>query len=177
MHLASSVRLPSLSPFSSSRFTRTMSAFVLGIRAEDPRRLWERRVPCLPADVAKLLGDPSLQPLRIIVQPSEKRCVPDSAYIEAGAEIKKDLSEADAIIGVKEVPAVEILRDDKAAKRTYLAFSHVHKAQGYNMPLLAEMLASKSKFIGASPLSSWSEGNEGRYAQTGSSLRTIRGND
>lgn len=54
---------------------------------------------------------------------------------KAGAKVKEDLSEADAIVAVKEVPS-ELLLNNK----TYLFFSHTIKAQQYNMPMLDTIL-------------------------------------
>ena len=59
----------------------------------------------------------------------------DWDYKDAGACITDDLSDADILIGVKEVP-IRNLIDDK----TYIFFSHTTKAQPYNMPLLDEIL-------------------------------------
>ena len=42
--------------------------------------------------------------MRVVVQPCERRVFPDAAYLAAGAEIGEDLSEAAAILGVKQVP-------------------------------------------------------------------------
>ena len=53
--------------------------------------------------------------------------------------MKEDLSEADAIVAVKEVPS-ELLVNDK----TYLFFSHTIKAQQYNMPMLDTILQKVS---------------------------------
>jgi hypothetical protein len=45
------------------------------------------------------------------------------------------LSEADVIVGVKEVPIKDLLPD-----KTYLFFSHTYKGQKYNMPMLKKIL-------------------------------------
>jgi alpha-aminoadipic semialdehyde synthase len=45
------------------------------------------------------------------------------------------LSKADVIIGVKEVPMTDLI-----ANKTYLFFSHTHKGQSYNMPMLKNIL-------------------------------------
>ncbi len=45
-----------------------------------------------------------------------------------------DLGPAQLILGVKEVPAAKLLPD-----RAYAFFSHTHKGQPYNMPLLRAM--------------------------------------
>lgn len=57
------------------------------------------------------------------------------SYINVGAHIQEDLSEATLIIGVKSVP-VDLLQ----ANKTYAFFSHTIKAQEANMPLLDAIL-------------------------------------
>ena len=42
------------------------------------------------------------------------------------------MSKADVIIGVKEVPMTDLI-----ANKTYLFFSHTHKGQSHNMPMLS----------------------------------------
>jgi alpha-aminoadipic semialdehyde synthase len=59
----------------------------------------------------------------------------DKEYVRAGAEITTDLSEADIIIGVKEIPP-----EGLSQGKTYLMFSHVIKGQPHNMPMLARLL-------------------------------------
>ena len=55
--------------------------------------------------------------------------------LQAGALIKEDLSQADIILGIKEVPSDMLL----AGKR-YMFFSHTHKSQSHNMPMLKSIL-------------------------------------
>lgn len=55
--------------------------------------------------------------------------------LQAGAVVQDDLSLADIIVGVKEVPIDKLIAD-----KTYLFFSHTHKGQKYNMPLLKSIL-------------------------------------
>ena len=62
-------------------------------------------------------------------------------YVQAGAKIQEDLSEASLILGVKQVP-VDFLIPNK----TYAFFSHTIKAQEANMQLLDSML-EKVDFI------------------------------
>jgi len=52
-----------------------------------------------------------------------------------GAIFQEDLSEADVIVGVKEVPIDQLI-----ANKKYMFFSHTIKAQEYNMPLLDKLL-------------------------------------
>jgi Alanine dehydrogenase/PNT, N-terminal domain len=103
---------------------------VVGIRSED-KSVWERRVPIVPTDLARL----SQQGIRFLVERSPRRCIADAEFEAAGAELVDELSEADVILGVKEVPADKILPG-----RAYLFFSHTIKGQSYNMPLLQRVL-------------------------------------
>lgn len=88
---------------------------------------WERRVPLTPSHVKKLVD----QGVRVVVQPSTRRCFDDQEYVDVGAELNEDLSEASVIFGVKQVPVKSLLPD-----RTFVFFSHTIKAQQENMPLL-----------------------------------------
>ena len=106
----------------------------IGIRRED-KNAWERRVPLVPADVADLLRD---NDLAVVVQPSPIRVHADAEYAAAGAVVAEDLSPADVVFGVKEMPLHE-LRDG----RTYLYFAHVIKGQPYNMPMLSRLRCPK----------------------------------
>jgi alpha-aminoadipic semialdehyde synthase len=57
------------------------------------------------------------------------------AYANAGATIIEDISDADVIFGVKQVPI-----DALISGKTYCFFSHTIKAQEANMPLLDAIL-------------------------------------
>jgi alpha-aminoadipic semialdehyde synthase len=59
-----------------------------------------------------------------------------------GAEIGEDLEECDVIIGVKEIPESSII-----PKKTYMCFSHTHKGQPYNMPMLKRFLDSSCTLL------------------------------
>ena len=73
---------------------------------------------------------------RIIVEASDIRIFPDEAYREAGFEVKEDISEADVMFGVKEVPVDALLPNKK-----YFFFSHTIKKQPYNRKLLQAILS------------------------------------
>lgn len=73
--------------------------------------------------------------LKIIVERSPIRAYPDEAYTAEGVELVDDVSSADILIGVKEVP-IEALIPHK----TYLFFSHTIKEQPYNRKLLRTIL-------------------------------------
>ena len=44
---------------------------------------WERRAPLAPTNVARLVKDG----LRVLIQPSNRRCFNDNEYKKAGAEV------------------------------------------------------------------------------------------
>lgn len=56
-------------------------------------------------------------------------------YLAAGAQEQEDVSEADLIMSVKQVPIDQLLPD-----KTYAFFSHTIKAQKENMPMLDAIL-------------------------------------
>lgn len=72
---------------------------------------------------------------RIIVEASNIRIFPDEAYAEAGCKIMDDVTEADVMLGVKEVPVDALIPNKK-----YFYFSHTIKKQSYNRKLLKAML-------------------------------------
>ena len=75
----------------------------------------------------------------ITVQSSAIRCYSDSEYINAGIEVKEDVSECDILFGIKEVP-INMLIPGK----TYFFFSHTRKLQPYNQKLFRRSLQKKS---------------------------------
>ncbi|MED6223756.1 hypothetical protein PIB30_077175 [Stylosanthes scabra] len=110
---------------------------VVGILAESVNK-WERRAPLTPTHCAKLLhGGGGVS--RIIVQPSTKRIHHDALYEEVGCEISHDLSQCGLILGIKQ-PKLEMILPDRA----YAFFSHTHKAQKENMPLLDKILTERA---------------------------------
>ncbi|KAK4478988.1 hypothetical protein RD792_014495 [Penstemon davidsonii] len=110
---------------------------VVGILSESTNK-WERRVPVTPSHCARLLhGKTGVT--RIIVQPSTKRVHHDALYEDVGCELSEDLSECGLILGVKQ-PKLEMILPDRA----YAFFSHTHKAQKENMPLLDKVLAERA---------------------------------
>jgi alpha-aminoadipic semialdehyde synthase len=110
---------------------------VVGVLRETKNK-WERRSPLAPADVAQLVR----AGLRVIVQPSSRRVFADAAFAQAGAELAEDLSPCGTVLAVKEVPLPALLAD-----RTFLFFSHTHKAQPANMPLLDALLARRVRLL------------------------------
>lgn len=111
---------------------------ILGIRREDKNK-WERRVPLIPEDLKRLKD---VYGIDAIVQPSQIRIYPDDVFRENGAIVEEDLSAADTIFAVKEIP-VDLL----AAGKTYIFFSHTIKGQTYNMGLLKRLMDLKCNLI------------------------------
>ena len=111
---------------------------IIGVRREDKNK-WERRVPLIPAHVETLVRE---HDLRVLVQPSSIRAFSDADYAAAGALVQEDLSAADVIVAVKEIP-IDLLQP----RKTYLFFSHTIKGQAYNMPLLRRLMELECQLI------------------------------
>ncbi|KAL1219562.1 Alpha-aminoadipic semialdehyde synthase [Cardamine amara subsp. amara] len=112
---------------------------VVGILAETVNK-WERRTPLTPSHCARLLhcGKDRTGVSRIVVQPSAKRIHHDALYEDVGCEISDNLSDCGLILGIKQ-PEVEMILPERA----YAFFSHTHKAQKENMPLLDKILSDR----------------------------------
>ncbi|KAF9085531.1 hypothetical protein BGX23_009581 [Mortierella sp. AD031] len=110
----------------------------VAIRREGKNR-WERRAALTPEAVEKLIKETGI---KVYVQPSTKRIFSDDKYRAAGAIIQEDLSVADVILGIKEVPVKDLIPG-----KTYVYFSHTHKGQKYNMPMLQDVLDKKIRLI------------------------------
>src|SRR5690606_31104584 len=72
---------------------------------------------------------------KIIVEASNIRIFPDKDYRDAGFEVMDDVSSADVLLGVKEVPVEALIPNKK-----YFFVSHTIKKQPYNRKLLRAML-------------------------------------
>ncbi|KAL1495088.1 hypothetical protein ABEB36_010561 [Hypothenemus hampei] len=110
---------------------------IIAIRRED-QSVWERRAPFSPTHVRKLVKNG----IKVIVQPSNRRAYPMQNYLNAGAVVQEDISEAKVIFGVKQVPIEQLIPD-----KTYCLFSHTIKAQETNMPLLDAILEKRIRLI------------------------------
>ncbi len=110
----------------------------IGIRRED-KNIWERRTPIIPEDVNDLIKNLGI---KVLVQSSKIRIFDDKEYESAGAVITEDLSPAEIIFGVKEIPPEKILPD-----KTYVFFAHVIKGQKHNMPMLKKLMDLKCNLI------------------------------
>ncbi len=110
----------------------------IGIRHEDKYKL-ERRCPIVPADIKELSEGHDIP---FFIEASEKRIFKDEEFEEVGAKVVSSLDDCDVIMGVKEMP-VDYFKEGKC----YVFFSHVIKAQPYNMPMLKNLLASGATLI------------------------------
>lgn len=71
----------------------------------------------------------------IVVESSDIRIFKDEDYKKAGITVSNDVTDADVMIGVKEVPMEALIPNKK-----YFFFSHTIKKQPYNRKLLKTML-------------------------------------
>jgi alpha-aminoadipic semialdehyde synthase len=133
---------------------------------------WERRCALTPMEVEKIVA----LGIRVIVQPSPSRCYSDDEFEVAGAIIQEDVTSADVIFGVKEVPISDLI-----ANKTYFFFSHTIKAQEYNMGLLDAMLEKRIRMIDYECIREAKEENPqrlvafGRYAGIAGAFDFLRG--
>lgn len=104
---------------------------VIGIRKETKDKT-ERRAPLTPRQVQTLIKEHNIE---VMVEPSETRYFNDSEYQAVGAKITADLSSANIIFGVKEVPIPDLI-----GGKAFCFFSHTIKGQDYNMPMLKQIL-------------------------------------
>lgn len=95
------------------------------------------------------------------------------SYINAGAIVQEDISEASVIFGVKQTP-IDLLIPNK----TYCFFSHTIKAQEANMPMLDAMLAKNIRLIDYEKLMD-DKGNRvvafGKYAGVAGMVNILHG--
>ena len=96
----------------------------------------DRRVVFSPEKLAEVRAQfPQAQ---FVVESSDIRVFSDEAYRKAGFEVLDDVSDADVMIGVKEVPIANLIPN-----KSYFYFSHTIKKQPYNRKLLMAMLDKK----------------------------------
>lgn len=93
----------------------------------------DRRVVFSPEKLAEARAQ--FPQAEFVVESSDIRVFPDSAYKKLGFEVTDDVSDADVLIGVKEVPIEDLIPNKK-----YFFFSHTIKKQPYNRKLLVAML-------------------------------------
>jgi alanine dehydrogenase len=92
----------------------------------------DNRVALTP-DQCKWLKKSGL--VNILVESSDTRCFTDAEYKKAGIEVAGNINNCDILLGIKEVPAVQLVQD-----KTYLFFSHTKKKQTYNQSMFHAMM-------------------------------------
>ena len=93
----------------------------------------DRRVVFSPEHLAQARAQ--FPDAKFIVESSDIRIFSDGAYRKLGFDVTDDVSHADVMIGVKEVPIEHLIPNKK-----YFFFSHTIKKQPYNRKLLVAML-------------------------------------
>ena len=111
---------------------------IIGIRKEEKNE-FEKRVAITPSLAKKIIGELGG---KVLVEKSNLRIFNEEQYKQAGAKIVDNLTEADVIFGVKEIPLSSIL-----SKKTYVFFSHTVKGQKHNMPMLKKMIEEQCTII------------------------------
>jgi len=96
----------------------------------------DRRVVLSPFQAAGL--EHAFAKAELLIESSQVRIFPDVSYTDAGLTVKDDVSVADVLIGVKEVPVDALIPGKK-----YFFFSHTIKKQPYNRDLLRAVLEKK----------------------------------
>ncbi|SFN94509.1 Alanine dehydrogenase/PNT, N-terminal domain [Bizionia echini] len=93
----------------------------------------DRRVVFSPEKLAE--ARKQFPQAEFIVESSDIRIFPDSAYQALGFTVTDNVSHCDVMLGVKEVPIANLIPNKK-----YFFFSHTIKKQPYNRKLLLAML-------------------------------------
>ncbi len=93
----------------------------------------DKRVVLIPKACSAL--NETFKEIEIIAETSANRTYTDQEYKASGIEVTDDVSSADVLLGVKEVPIEALVADKK-----YFFFSHTIKKQPYNRDLLRAVL-------------------------------------
>ena len=100
----------------------------------------DRRVVLTPVQVMKVKTQ--FPHVDVVVQPSELRCFKDEEYERLGIRMQGDITNCDILMGVKEAKI-----DSLIPKKKYIFFSHTHKKQDYNRPLLQAFIDKQIQII------------------------------
>ena len=99
----------------------------------------DRRAVLSPQACQKVVND--FSNAEIVVESSDIRVFKDDEYSNLGFQVSNDISNADVLLGVKEVPIGELIPNKK-----YFFFSHTLKKQPYNRKLLRALLEKNIEF-------------------------------
>ncbi|HFB64158.1 MAG TPA: alanine dehydrogenase [Aeromonadales bacterium] len=108
------------------------------ILRKEHKNKWERRTCLTPETVKKLIT----QGYPIDVETSEIRVFPDVEYVDQGCKIVGSPNSYQFVLGIKEPPVESIQQG-----QIHLCFSHTHKGQSYNMPLLEKFRQQKATLL------------------------------
>lgn len=100
----------------------------------------DSRVALTPAQCKILMA--SYKDLSIVVQSSTDRCFTDEEYMRAGITVANDVTNADILFGIKEVPISQLIPN-----KTYFFFSHTKKMQPHNQALCRAMVEKNITLI------------------------------
>jgi saccharopine dehydrogenase (NAD+, L-lysine forming) len=101
----------------------------------------DKRAPFTPERL-RAIKDQYGDQFIFIVESSQDRCFQDAEYLDAGIEVRSDVSDCDVLFGVKEVPADQLIPE-----KTYFFFSHTIKKQAKNRNLLKSILDKRIRLI------------------------------
>jgi len=96
----------------------------------------DKRVVLTPNSCLSLLK--SFPSAKILIESSDIRSYSDNDYRSIGMNVSNDMTDADILIGVKEVPVERLIPN-----KSYFFFSHTIKKQPYNRKLLKAILDKK----------------------------------
>ncbi len=96
----------------------------------------DRRVVFSPEKCQEVIS--TFPEAKIVVESSDIRIFSNEAYAAKGLEVSEEVSTADVMLGVKEVPIDALIPNKK-----YFFFSHTIKKQPYNRKLLRAILDKK----------------------------------
>src|ERR1035437_8797561 len=100
----------------------------------------DKRVPFTPAQCKFILEQ--YPQIELYIQTCEYRCFSDDEYRTEGLIVKEDLTDCDLLMGIKEVPAKDLIPAKK-----YVFFSHTIKKQAHNRKLLQTILEKNIELI------------------------------
>jgi alanine dehydrogenase len=120
--------------FTTSHYLKVIKIFFMkfGIITER-KNPPDKRVVLSPDACKKLLN--KFKKATIFVEPSSIRTFKDADYKNAGITVSENMEDCDVLLGVKEVPVVNLIPNKK-----YFFFSHTIKKQPYNRDLLLAVL-------------------------------------
>ena len=100
----------------------------------------DMRVPLTPNQCVEVQN--TFPEIDLSIQSSQVRIFKDDEYAKLGLTVLDEVSDADVLFGVKEVPMNMLLEN-----KTYFFFSHTTKEQPYNRELLRTILAKNIRMI------------------------------